>query len=278
MECNRIALGERIIEPTLLWILGGTLAGGVLSLLLAAAISFTLLAPWVRWMVSYAVGVLLAAAFLHLLPEAFMQAGNIEALFAVTLAGILAFFLLEKAALWRHHHGNGHGEHAHEHHAPHVHHRVSAPNRRVGSLIVIGDGFHNFVDGILIAAAFLADVRLGITTTLAIIAHEIPQEVGDFMLLLHSGYSKMKALALNVLSGLMAVIGGLAGYFALDNAREATPYVLAVAAASFIYIAVADLIPDMHRSTDGRTTFVQVLLIGAGVATIFFAHLFLHGH
>ncbi|MCW5603879.1 MAG: ZIP family metal transporter [Burkholderiales bacterium] len=263
-----------------MWILGGTLAGGVLSLLLAGALSYTLLAPWVRWMVSYAVGVLLAAAFLHLLPEAFMQAESIEGLFAVTLAGVLAFFLLEKVALWRHHHHDAEaGVHAHhDQYAPHTHKRGGSPNRRVGSLIVIGDGFHNFVDGILIAAAFLTDVRLGITTTLAIIAHEIPQEVGDFMVLLHSGYSKAKALLLNVLSGLMAVLGGLVGYFALDNAHEATPYVLALAAASFIYIAVADLIPDMHRSTDGRSTLIQVVLIAAGIATIVLSHMMLHQH
>jgi len=251
----------------------------VLSLLLAAALSFTVPGPWVRWMVSYAVGVLLAAAFLHLLPEAFMQVESIEGLFAVVLGGILAFFLLEKAALWRHHHhddsshGEGEGSAFYHRHA-----HDSAPNRRVGPLIVIGDGFHNLVDGILIAAAFLTDVRLGITTTLAIIAHEIPQEVGDFMVLLHAGYSKARALVLNLLSGLMSVAGGLIGYFMLDDAREFTPYVLALAAASFIYIAVADLIPDMHRMSDVRSTLIQTALIAAGIATIALAYFWLHSH
>jgi zinc and cadmium transporter len=215
-------------------------------------------------MVSYAVGVLLAAAFLHLLPEAFMQADSIEGLFAVTLGGLFGFFLLEKAALWRHRHDEPAAAHRH--------------GARAGALIVVGDGFHNFVDGVLIAAAFMTDVTLGITTTLAIVAHEIPQEVGDFMVLLHSGYSRGKALLLNLVSSLMAVVGGVLGYYALDSARDATQYVLALAAASFIYIAVADLIPDMHRSRDARSTAAQVALIAAGVATIVASQALLHPH
>lgn len=247
------------MDPVLTWIVGVTLAGGVLSLIAAAAVSFALPAAWVRWMVSYAAGVLLAAAFLHLLPEAFMQADSVEGLFAVTLAGVFAFFLLEKAALWRHHHAETNGADGHVHGHGHS---------RAGTLIVIGDGFHNFVDGILIAAAFLTDVRLGIATTVAIIAHEVPQEVGDFMVLLHSGYSRRRALLLNLASSFTAVVGGVAGYFALEGAQDVVPYVLVLAAASFIYIAVADLIPDMQRSVDVRSTLIQVTLIAAGIATI----------
>lgn len=250
---------------TLLWIIGAGLAGGVLSVLAAAVFSLTVLSAWVSRMVSYAVGVLLAVAFLNLLPEAFEQAESIEGLFAVTLAGILTFFLLEKAALWRH-------RHDHAGSAPH------APGGRSGALIVIGDGVHNFVDGILVAAAFLTDIGLGMTTTLAVIAHEIPQEVGDFVLLLHSGYSKKKALILNLASSLMSVAGGIIGYFALDHIQPAVPYVLVLAAASFIYIAVADLIPDLHRSSDTRSTVMQVLLIAAGIATVLLSQEFIHHH
>jgi len=246
------------------WIIAATLAGGVLSLLAAALLSFALLSRWLAPMVSYAAGVLLAAAFLHLLPEAFSQADSIEGLFAVTLAGLLGFFLLEKAALWRHGHDHlGEGGHHHG---------------RTGMLIVVGDGFHNFVDGVLIAAAFMTDTALGVATTLAIIAHEIPQEVGDFMVLLHAGYSRRKALLLNFASSLMSVAGGVLGYLALDDAREATPYVLVLAAASFIYIAVADLIPDMHRRNDGRSTVLQVVFIAAGIGTILLSHTLLHSH
>ncbi|MCW5574660.1 MAG: ZIP family metal transporter [Burkholderiales bacterium] len=236
----------------------------MLSLLAAGLLSFALLSRWLAPMVSYAAGVLLAAAFLHLLPEAFSQADSIEGLFAVTLAGLLGFFLLEKAALWRHGHDHGSSGGGH--------------NSRTGMLIVIGDGFHNFVDGVLIAAAFMTDTALGVATTLAIIAHEIPQEVGDFMVLLHAGYSRRKALLLNFASSLMSLAGGVLGYFALDDAREAMPYVLVLAAASFIYIAVADLIPEMHRRSDARSSAVQVVFIGAGIGTILLSHTLLHSH
>lgn len=220
-------------------------------------------------MVSYAVGVMLAAAFLHLLPEAFMQAESIEGLFATILGGILAFFLLEKAALWRH---------RHEHGEERWHGAGDGHGQRAGTLILIGDGFHNFVDGVLIAAAFLTDIRLGITATAAIVAHEIPQEIGDFMVLLNAGYTRRKALLLNLASSLAAVAGGVAGYFALDRAQFATPYVLALAAASFVYIAVADLIPDLHRASDGRSTAWQVALIAGGVATMAVLHGLFHAH
>lgn len=241
-----------------------TIAGGALSMAAAALISFSLLSRWVPVMVSYAVGVLLAAAFLHLVPEAYMQADSIEALSATLLAGLLGFFLLEKAALWRH--GHEHPGHLHD------------TRNRPGLLIVVGDGFHNFVDGVLIAAAFLTDPALGVLTALAIVAHEVPQEVGDFMILLHAGYSRSRALLLNFASSLMAVAGGVTGYFALDNARAATPYVLVLAAASFIYIALADLIPDLHRRNNGRSAMGQLLFVGLGILTILVSQTLLHGH
>ena len=227
------------------------------------------LAAWVPRMVSYAVGAMLAAAFLDLLPEAFMQADSIETLFALTLAGLLAFFLLEKVAVWRHRHDHGHGSHAH-----------GAGNgaRGTGLMIIVGDGFHNFVDGVLIAAAFLTDIKLGIATTLAIIAHEIPQEIGDFLVLLHAGYARRAALLLNLASSLACVVGGIAGYYALSEMQQATQYVLVLAAASFIYIAVADLIPDLHRASDTRSTLWQIALIAAGMATIAAPHWLLHAN
>jgi len=221
------------------------------------------LTAWVPRMVSYAVGVMLAAAFLHLLPEAFMQADSVEGLFALTLAGLLGFFLLEKVAIWRHRHDHGRGSGSHGH---------------AGMMIIVGDGFHNFVDGVLIAAAFLTDVNLGVATTLAIIAHEVPQEVGDFMVLLHSGYARRTALLLNFASSLACVAGGIAGYYALAEMQQATQYVLVLAAASFIYISVADLIPDLHRASDTRSTLWQVALIAAGMATIAGPHWLFHSH
>lgn len=221
------------------------------------------LTAWVPRMVSYAVGVMLAAAFLHLLPEAFMQADSVEGLFALTLAGLLGFFLLEKVAIWRHRHDHGRGSGSHTH---------------AGMMIIVGDGFHNFIDGVLIAAAFLTDVNLGVATTLAIIAHEVPQEVGDFMVLLHSGYSRRTALLLNFASSLACVAGGIAGYYALAEMQQATQYVLVLAAASFIYISVADLIPDLHRASDTRSTLWQIVLIAAGMATIAAPHWLFHSH
>jgi len=237
---------------TLLQILVATLAGGVLSVLAAALVSLTVLARWAPRVVSYAVGVLLGAAFLNLLPEAIDALGPQEVL-ATCLAGVLAFFVLEKLALWRHAHAGLH------HHGP-----VRKP---AGAMILVGDALHNFVDGILIAAAFLIDPELGWAVAVGIIAHEIPQETGDFMVLLDAGWSKRSALVWNVLASLAAVAGGVLGYFTLSQAESAVPYVLAVSAASFIYIAVADLIPELHRHWHPREAAVQVVLIAAGVAT-----------
>jgi zinc and cadmium transporter len=250
---------------TLLWIICATLVGATLSILAAALLSFTALSAMVPRMVSYAVGAMLGAAFLELLPEAFMQADSIEALFATTLAGLLAFFLLEKAALWRHHqHGEATGRHDDHGRKP------------VATLIIVGDGFHNFVDGVLIASAFVTSPALGIAAAVALIAHEIPQEIGDFMVLLDCGLSRSKALMLNLASSATALLGGVVGYFALENAQTLTPYVLALAAASFIYIAVADLMPGLHRAMDTRSTAWQIVLIGAGIFTVALPHMFFH--
>lgn len=242
------------------WIIGASLAGGVVSLLLAAAITFSLLSAWVPRMVSYSVGILLGVTFLSLLPEAFEKTENVEMLFAVMLAGLLAFFLLEKAALWRH--GHTHEEHG-----------AREPS---GMLILVGDGFHNFVDGVLIAAAFLTDVKVGIATTLAVMAHEIPQEVGDFMVLLRAGYPKSRALWLNIAASLTSVVGGVVGYFTLEGAQGLVQYALVLAASCFVYIAVADLIPDIHRQNSPREIAWQVGLMALGIATIAVVESLLH--
>lgn len=243
------------MNTTLLWIIGAGLVAGALSMLLAGWLAFTIASAWVPRMVSYAAGVLLSVAFLVVLPEAFEQGGDANTIGALVLAGVLSFFLLEKAALWRHHHGHGDAN---------LHQPIG---RRTGIMILVGDGFHNFVDGIAIAASFLTDLKLGVATALAMVAHEIPQELGDFMVLLNSGYARSKALLFNFLSSLAAVAGGVLGYFVLEGSQAMIPFILAVAAASFIYIAVADLIPHMHRSTDARSTAWQVVLIAAGVLT-----------
>jgi zinc and cadmium transporter len=254
---------------TLLWILCATVAGGLLSVGAAGLLSFTALSAMVPRMVSYAVGAMLGAAFLHLLPEAFMQADSIEALFATILAGLLAFFLLEKAALWRHRHQHGEDHlHGHDH--------TDLRKKPVATLIVVGDGFHNFVDGVLIASAFVTDPVLGVAAAVALIAHEVPQEIGDFMVLLDCGLSRSKALMLNLASSATAVVGGVAGYYAFENAQHVTPYVLALAASSFIYIAVADLIPGLHRAMDTRSTAWQIALIALGIVTVAAPHAFLN--
>ena len=242
-----------------------SLAGGALSVLAAAAFALTARGAWVPHLISYAIGALLGAAFLEVLPNAVEAHGDVGTATAIVLAGILGFFVLEKLVLWRH----CHDDHC-EGHEPHAR---SEDHGRSGLLIMVGDTFHNFVDGVLIAAAFMQDIRLGIVTALAIIAHEIPQEVGDFLILLHSGYSRMKSLAFNLFSSLATLVGGGLAYFALSAMQGVVPVFLALGAASMIYVAVADLIPGLHRRTELRATVQQVSLIAAGVATIHYAHL-----
>ena len=246
--------------PTLAWISAATVAGGVISITIAAMFALSAPASWVPALVSFAIGTLLGAAFLEILPHAIGSTGNLQALFATVLAGILGFFVLEKLVLWRHCHIED--CEAHDHHAD------PSDGGRSGLMIIIGDGFHNFVDGILIAAGFLQSTELGVVTAAAIIAHEIPQEIGDFVILLHSGYSKLAALALNLLSSLAMLVGALLAYFTLQAAQEWIGTVLALAAASMIYVAVADLIPGLHRRPELHATAQQVALIALGVALI----------
>jgi zinc and cadmium transporter len=272
--------------PVLAWILAACLAGGLVSVLLASVVAFRVQARLVPMLVSYAVGALLGAVFLDILPHLFEQTVDYAGTAALILFGILGFFVLEKLLLWRHHHGDGGSDPA----APGHGHSHAHDGGRSGWMIVIGDSFHNFTDGIIIASAFLADgiiiasafladVKLGIVTSAAIVAHEVPQEVGDFLVLLNSGFSKRKALLLNALSSLAAVVGALLGYFALSAAQEWVPRVLAIAAASMIYVAVADLIPGLQRRTRLAETLVQVVFIGLGILTLWGGHLLVgHAH
>jgi zinc and cadmium transporter len=246
----------------LAYIIGASLIGGLLSMAVAAAAAFSAGPALVPVLVSYAIGALLGAAFLEILPHAFESAPSIGAMTGTLLAGILLFFILEKLVLWRHCHTDECEAHApHEHGHGHDH-------GRSGLMITVGDTFHNFVDGIIIAAAFMTSIPLGIVTALAIIAHEIPQEVGDFLILLHSGYTKAQAFALNLLTTVATIVGGVLAYFALESMHELVPYVLGIAAASMIYVAVADLIPGLHKRAELRATFQQVLLIALGVGSV----------
>ena len=293
---------------TLTWILAATVAGGIISVLGAWLIAARASAAQVPVLISYAVGALLGAVFLELLPHAFNRSDNLQATAATLLGGLLLFFILEKLVLWRHCHieeCEAHDPHdtpasaaasplAH-HHSPlhgHSHAHAHAPwaangngsngaahdHGRSGMMILIGDTFHNFVDGVLIAAAFLADTQLGIVTALAIIAHEVPQEVGDFLILLHSGYTKRQAFLVNLLSSAAMVIGGVVAYFALQTMQQWVNTLIALATASMLYVAVADLIPGLHRRPEIRATIQQVTLIALGIATIWFVGALAHGH
>lgn len=236
--------------------------GGLLSVGCAAAAAAATRAQWVPVLISFAIGALLGAVFLEILPHALESTASAHQLGATLLVGVLLFFVLEKMVLWRHSHGteyHGHARHSQEH--------ASA------TLIMVGDTVHNFVDGIIIATAFLTDMRLGVSTALAVIAHEIPQEVGDFLVLLQAGYSKRRALLLNIVSSIATLVGALLAYFALQSVREWIPLLLGVAAASLLYVAVADLIPGLHRRAGARATLQQVALIALGVGTIWGVHL-----
>jgi zinc and cadmium transporter len=256
---------------TFAWILVATIAGGLLSVAAAAILALTARSAWIPVLISYAVGTLLGAAFLELLPQAFGLADSLEGMAATILAGLLLFFVLEKLVLWRH----CHVEQC-EAHDPSVaaHH----DHGRSGAMIMIGDTFHNFVDGVLIAAAFLASTDLGIVTAIAIIAHEVPQEVGDFLILLHSGYRKSQAFLFNVLSSAAMIAGGVAAYHALQSVEHWIPPLLGLAAASMLYVAVADLIPGLHKRPELQATLQQVVMIALGVATIWLVGELAHSH
>ena len=264
--------------PLLAWIIFFTAIGGIAS---AAFAGLFLLVPeamgrrLLPHFISYATGALLGAALLALLPDAIEGVGpdGAHAIGAALLIGLGIFFVIEKLVLWWHTHANGqehnHGGHDHHHHD---HGRDAAS----GVLVIIGDSVHNALDGVLIAAAFLTNFPLGLVTTFAVAAHEIPHRVGDFAILVHSGMSRRRALIMNMATGLTSIIGGIAAYFGLQRAIGALPYALALAAAGFLYIAVAGLIPGLHRRADPRTSLAQVILMGLGVGTIAWAESLAH--
>jgi zinc and cadmium transporter len=248
-------------------LVAGVLATG------AAGAALALSASWIPRLVSFAVGALLGAVFIELLPHA-LESGHTESVMVTVLAGLLAFFLLEKLVLWRHSHGHvTHDDAIDETEHAHATHGVAAHDHgRSGLMILIGNSVHNFCDGVVIAAAFLAETRLGLITTLAIVAHAVPQQVGDFAVLLHSGYSKKRAFAVNVGTGVATLVGATAGYFALAALTGILPTVLAIASASLLYVAVADLIPSLHRRPEPVETLKQMLMILSGIAIIAGVH------
>ena len=238
---------------TFLIALGLSLVGGLGGLLVASGvllISDSARARVVPWLVSYAVGALLGVSTMAILPSALEQLPA-PRVFGTLLLGILLFFVLEKLVLWRHCHT----------HDCEVHDGAVLP-------VLVGDAFHNFVDGAVVAAAVLTSVPLGISTAVAVAAHEIPQEVGDFAILLHAGYSRRKDLLLNVLSAGASGLGAIAACLSFDLVPRMLPYFLALAAASFLYVAMADLIPGLHRGRTDAGSMRQILLIGAGIATM----------
>jgi len=282
-------IGARTV-PLLLTIMLFAAFGGI------ASAAFAIVFLWVReehsavilpHFVSFATGALLGAALLALLPEAMQGAGPTggHRIGLALVAGLGVFFVIEKLVLWWHAHAHesagdaracpqhadddgGPNSHLHPHvghgHSGHDHARDHAS----GVLVLVGDSLHNALDGVLIAAAFLANMQLGVLTTLAVAAHEIPHRVGDFAILVQAGLSRPRALLLNLATGVASVLGAALAYFGLREAQQALPYVLAFAAAGFLYIAVAGLIPGLHRRADARTSGIQVLLIAAGIAAI----------
>jgi zinc and cadmium transporter len=271
---GREGRSERPHEPemTLLYIIAATAAGGLLSVLIAATLTVSALGRVVKSLVSLSAGVLLGTSLLHVLPEAFQGHASPQALFATLLGGLLFFWLLEKAELYRHvHHHEGDG---HDHH-----HQFDAQQAGRGGLsVLVGDGVHNFCDGVVIAAAFLTDPVLGAVAALAVAAHEIPQEAGDFIVLLNAGFTRRRALLFNLLSGAAAVAGGVAGYFLVGPFQALLPYLLVAASSSFIYVAVADLLPQLQQRLSWCETLVQVAWLGAGLFLVTGVKELMHAH
>ncbi|MBL8308670.1 MAG: ZIP family metal transporter [Rubrivivax sp.] len=257
---------------TLLYIVLATTAGGALSVLIAASLTLAVLGRVVKSLVSLSAGVLLGTALLHVLPEAFESGAEPSALFSTLLGGLLFFWLLEKAELYRHDHHHGHDGHDHHHHFD------AEQAGRGGLSVLVGDTVHNFCDGIIIAAAFLADPSLGWITAMAILAHEIPQEVGDYIVLLGAGFSRRKALLYNAISGLAAVLGGVLGYYLVVPWQALLPYLLVVASSSFVYVAVADLLPQLQRRLSFKDTVAQVAWLAAGLGLVLLAAAGRHSH
>ncbi|MEN9996092.1 MAG: Zinc transporter ZupT [Pseudomonadota bacterium] len=267
---------------TLLAILLGTLAAGIGSVWLAAWLSFGIVSRYTQHMLSLAAGALLATAFLHLLPEAFEAGVEPHNLFVTLLFGLLFFFLLDKAELWHHghehHHGDAHHGHQGHHHddahdhahsadASH-HHDAQAKPMAGGWAILAGDSVHCFGDGVLIASAFMVDLRLGIVAALAVLAHEVPHHMGDLVVLREGSSSRQAAILKVSLAGGITALGGIAGYALLDQLHGILPYMLAIASSSFIYVALADLIPQLQKRLSSRETAAQIVWLVSGMALV----------
>ncbi len=262
---------------TLIAILLGTLAAGIGSVWLAAALSFGVLSRYTQHMLSLAAGALLGTAFLHLLPEAFEGGIDAQALFLTLLIGVIFFFLLDKAELWHHGHEHHHddAEHDHGHHHGHGH----GPERMAGGWSVLaGDSVHCFGDGILIASAFVADLRLGVIAALAVLAHEVPHHMGDLMVLRRSSGTRKAALLKVTLAGAITALGGLVGYWLVDLLHDYLTYFLVVASSSFIYVALADLIPQLQKRLSLGETLAQIAWLLAGIVLVTVASVLAHTH
>ena len=257
---------------TLLLICLANLLSGTASVVAAALLTYRLQSRLIPMMVSFSTGMLLGTAVLNLIPEAFESGESLHLLTWVMLAGFVGFFLLEKSFLMRHsHHHEGDG---HAHHHGHDK-REAGPG---GWLILVGDSFHNFTDGVLIAAAFLADPMLGWATALAVALHEIPQEVGDYIVLINAGLSRSRALAYNMISSLASVVGGVLAWWLLSDAKALVPLVVALAASGLIYIALADLVPDLPRQRGRRESAAHGVLMMAGIAVAALSAMLGHTH
>lgn len=262
---------------TLLAILVGTIAAGVGSVWLAALLGFSVLARYTQHMLSLAAGALMATAFMHLLPEAFESEAGAHELFALLLAGLVFFFLLDKAELWHHGHEHHQGQ-AHEHghadagsgHDHHHKHHHSGEAQSGGWAVLAGDSVHAFGDGILIASAFMADMRLGVVAALAVLAHEVPHHIGDLVVLRQVTGTARAALLKVSMAGTVTALGGLVGYFLLNRLDDYLPYFLVAASSSFVYVALADLIPQLQKRLGLGETAAQVawLLTGIGMVTL----------
>ncbi|MDM7943850.1 MAG: ZIP family metal transporter [Hydrogenophaga sp.] len=258
---------------TLLAILTGTVAAGVGSVWLAALLAFAMLGRFTQHMLSLAAGALMATAFMHLLPEAFESEAGAHELFAMLLAGLVFFFLLDKAELW--HHGHEHnqgpaqeaGHDAHDHHHVHAHAHHHGP-RSGGWAVLAGDSVHAFGDGILIASAFLADMRLGVITSLAVLAHEVPHHIGDLVVLRHTSGTQRAALVKVSLAGTVTALGGVVGYFLVTQLQDYLPFFLVAASSSFVYVALADLIPQLQKQLGFADTLAQVGWLMGGIALV----------
>ena len=252
----------------LLAILFGTLAAGIGSVWLAAWLSFGIVSRYTQHMLSLAAGALLATAFLHLLPEAFESGAEPHNLFATLLVGLLFFFLLDKAELWHHGHEHHHGPHAdsteHHHHHHHAHHHPASG----GWAILAGDSVHCFGDGVLIASAFLVDLRLGIVAALAVLAHEVPHHMGDLVVLRESSGNRQAAVLKVSLAGAITALGGVTGFLLLEQLQGFLPYMLTIASSSFIYVALADLIPQLQKRLSSRETAAQIVWLVSGIALV----------